>query len=93
MKNSSRESKETNIGPDEVTTQETVKSEYVSRRGTPFEILQEGNGLWRIRMMAGGSTPRICDDRYTSRQLAEKDLIHYLAKNDKLGYAVYPGKE
>jgi hypothetical protein len=43
-------------------------------------------------MKKGGATPRICDGLYTSKQMAEKALVSYIQKNDKLGFAVYPDK-
>lgn len=67
--------------------------EFVSARGTKFEIRQIFNGKWRIYMMAGGKPPEICDCLYTGKAEAAKNLTFYLKKNDKLGYAVYPKKD
>jgi hypothetical protein len=44
-------------------------------------------------MAGGGIAPSICESDYISHQDAEKQLIIYLKKGDRLGYAQYPGKE
>lgn len=44
-------------------------------------------------MVGGGKAPQICDGIYTSHQQAEKELVIYLIKGDRLGFAEYPGKE
>lgn len=77
----------------EATTSPVTGKEYISPRGVPFELFQHDNGLWGIRMLRGGSVPRICDGKYTNRFEAEKELISYLRKRDKLGFAVYPTKD
>jgi hypothetical protein len=73
------------------TSQEIVR--YVSNRDKEFKIKRLSNGLYRITMAGGGIAPSICESDYISHQDAEKQLIIYLKKGDRLGYAQYPGKE
>ena len=73
------------------TSQETVR--YISNRDKEFRIQRLGNGLYQIVMSGGGVAPKICESLYTSHQEAEKVLVTYLIKGDRLGYAQYPGKD
>jgi hypothetical protein len=91
MTNSVRDKRSTNTGTEERTSPET--GEFVSNRGTKFEIVQIFNGLWKINMCKGGAAPQICDGFYTNRNEAVRVLSMYLRKGDRLGLAVYPDKE
>jgi hypothetical protein len=46
-----------------------------------------------IFMLAGGAKPKICNGKYTGYNEAEKELIKYLSKGDRLGYAIWPDKD
>lgn len=77
----------------EGTTSQGTDKRYVSHRGKEFFIDTLTNGLHRIRMTSGGVAPKICKDRYTSYNVAEKALIAYLRSRDRIGYAIYPNKD
>lgn len=72
-------------------TLETDK-EFVSDKGTPFEIYVTHTGNYAIRMLKGGAAPKICFNKYTSRRMAENELSKYLKNGDRAGYAKYPEK-
>ena len=72
-------------------TLETDK-EFISNKGTEFEIVIRGTGNYQIKMKRGGNAPKICEGKYTSRAEAEKVLERYLKHGDRTGYAVYPSK-
>ena len=43
-------------------------------------------------MKAGGKTPPMCDEKFTAYSEAQKELVKYLRRGDKIGVAVYPKK-
>lgn len=73
------------------TTQDTA--EYVSNKGTEFDISRTESGLYFIRMKAGGKKPPLCDELFTRKPQAEYALEMYLKQGDRTGYAKYPSKE
>lgn len=77
-----------NIGTEDQTSQDDAK--YVSNKGTEFDIIQLPNGLYRIVMKRGGAVPDICHGKYTGYNTAQNELVRYLKKTNRLGYAIYP---
>ena len=73
------------------TTLET--GDYVSERGTKFEIVPKTNGLYTVQMLKGGAVPPICNSSFTSLRLAKEALEDYIKTTDRNGYAQYPSKE
>ncbi len=73
------------------TSQET--DEYVSERGTKFEVIPLENGLHSVKMLKGGTAPPICSQSFTSYRLAAKALEDYIITTDRNGYAKYPSKQ
>ena len=92
MTNSEAEPRNTSIGNEDVITPSDV-GKFVSNKGTEFEVRVRPNGLYFVHMKAGGKTPPLCDEHFTTRSAAELALTRYLQKGDRLGYAQYPDKE
>ena len=92
MTNSKRGGRNTSTGTPETTTPAT-EAKFVSNRGTVFVIDSANNGLFFIRMRAGGVAPAFCHEFFTSKRQAEQVLELYLRRNDRLGFAEYPSKD
>lgn len=75
------------------TTSPAADSEFVSNKGTPFSVETANNGLFFIKMRAGGVAPKITEEFFTSKPMAEQALELYLRKNDRLGNAKFPSKD
>lgn len=79
------------VGPDR---DEKPDHQWVNNKGVPFDVQVFPNGLFYIRMIGGGLRPSICEETFTSRQLAEWELTKYIAKGAKItGEAKFPGKK
>ncbi len=92
MTNTKREKPSTDTLVTE-TTSPVTEDKFVSNRGTAFCVDTAHNGLFFIRMKAGGVAPSFCHEFFTSRTEAEKVLERYLRINDRLGNAVFPSKD
>lgn len=67
-----------------------VERTYKSANGAKFDIRADRTGLYFITMLGGGTPPKITLEKYTSRVVAEKKLISYLALGDRMQKADYP---
>lgn len=90
MTNSEAAKPSTTTGTEAPTSQDEGK--YLSNKGTEFEIRQLPNGLYMIFMLSGGKKPDICNGKFTGYNLAQNELVKYLKKGNRTGYAVFPDK-
>lgn len=70
-----------------------IKSEkFITERGFELSIEPLPSGLYQIKPISGGAAPKICGSLYTSHKKARDELMAYVEKSDRLGYAIHPGK-
>lgn len=82
------------IGKKELTLKKRKHSDnpvYLSHRMQEYQIVQDKQGLHYIKLYGGGKPPKSLQGKYTNYSLAEKSLINYLVKIDRVGQSRYPG--
>lgn len=65
---------------------------YVTQGGLEYLIEQDAAGFYYIRPYGGGKLRKELQGRFTTYAAAEKPLIHFLERTDKINRAIYPGK-
>lgn len=65
---------------------------YVTQGGLEYLIEQDPAGFFFIKPYGGGRVRKELQGRFTSYAAAEKPLIQFLERTDKINRAIYPGK-